>query len=44
MAENERYGGMSPKVLQHPSLGVLGSALTMTKYQLVTIVSHNEIL
>ena len=42
MAENERHGGMSPKVMQTPSLGQLGSALTMTKYHMVSILAHDE--
>jgi NADH dehydrogenase [ubiquinone] 1 alpha subcomplex assembly factor 5 len=44
LAENERHGGMSPKVLHSPSLGELGSALTMAKYHMVTILAHDEVL
>lgn len=43
LAENERYGGMSPKMLQLPSLGELGNSLTMAKYKLATVVSHEEV-
>jgi hypothetical protein len=35
---------MSPKVLQVPSLGELGNSLTMAKYKLATVVSHDEVL
>jgi NADH dehydrogenase [ubiquinone] 1 alpha subcomplex assembly factor 5 len=44
MGENERHGGMSPKVLQSSSLGELGSAITMAKFQMVTILAHDQIL
>jgi NADH dehydrogenase [ubiquinone] 1 alpha subcomplex assembly factor 5 len=42
LAENERYGGISPKVMQMPSLGELGNSLTMAKYKLATVVAHDE--
>lgn len=33
---------MSPKILQFPSLGGLGNALTMAKYKMATVVAHDE--
>jgi NADH dehydrogenase [ubiquinone] 1 alpha subcomplex assembly factor 5 len=40
LAENERHGGMSPKVMQFPGLGDLGSFMTSVKFQLVTILAN----
>ena len=44
LAENERYGGMSPKVFPFSSLGETGSHLTSTKYELITILEHIKTL
>lgn len=35
---------MSPKVMQFPGLGDLGSFMTSVKLQLVTILAHEETL
>ena len=34
---------MSPKVMRFPALGELGSSLTTTKFQLATILVHDEV-
>ena len=44
LAENERYGGISPKVLAFPSIGETGTMMTSAKYQLITILQHEESL
>ena len=38
MAENQRSGGVSPKVLNFPSLGEIGHSLTSSKVKMPTIV------
>lgn len=38
MAENQRNGGISPKVLNFPSLGNIGHFLTTAKIKLPTII------
>jgi 2-polyprenyl-3-methyl-5-hydroxy-6-metoxy-1,4-benzoquinol methylase len=40
MAENERHGGNSPKVMHFSGLGDVGSFMTAAKFQLVTILAH----
>jgi hypothetical protein len=44
MAENERYGGLSPKVLNFTSLGGLGNILTSTQFNLATVLSREYTL
>ena len=41
MAENERHGGLSPKVLSFPSLGQLGNLLTQSHYHLATVLNRD---
>lgn len=38
MAENERSGGVSPKVFSFPSLGEIGQSLTSSKIKMPTII------
>ena len=44
LAENERHGGMSPKVMHFSGLGDIGSFMTAVKFKLVTILAHEEVL
>jgi hypothetical protein len=41
MVENERSGGVSPKVLAFPSMGDIGAAMTNAKLKLSSIITKS---
>jgi hypothetical protein len=41
MVENERSGGVSPKVFPFPGIGEVGTAMSTSKLKLPSIIAQN---